>query len=126
MADIGRIKAVMDAQKVIAKLRAQAAKATKAARASVIVGYTASYAIYVHERLDLQHKPGKTAKFLTGPAKALSEQGILQEIIVAAFKLGRTMAQCLLLAGLRIQRESMMVVPVDTGALRASAFTKLE
>jgi hypothetical protein len=31
------------------------------------VGYTAAYAIYVHERLELTHKPGKQAKFLEQP-----------------------------------------------------------
>jgi hypothetical protein len=30
------------------------------------------------------------------------------------------------LAGLRLQRESQLLVPVDTGALRASAFTAME
>lgn len=28
------------------------------------VGYTAKYAVYVHERTDLRHQPGKEAKFL--------------------------------------------------------------
>jgi len=35
----------------------------------VVVYYTASYAVYVHERTDLKHKKGKQAKFLEGPAK---------------------------------------------------------
>jgi hypothetical protein len=35
----------------------------------VTVGYTAAYAIYVHENLDAQHAAGKTAKFLEGPAR---------------------------------------------------------
>lgn len=30
-------------------------------------GYTAYYAIYVHENLENKHKPGRTAKFLTIP-----------------------------------------------------------
>jgi len=34
-----------------------------------IVFYTASYAVYVHERTDLQHAIGKQAKFLEGPAR---------------------------------------------------------
>ena len=33
-------------------------------RADQIVGYGAWYAIYVHERLDLRHAPGKQAKYL--------------------------------------------------------------
>ena len=35
----------------------------------VFVGYTAAYAIFVHEDLEASHKPGKTAKFLEGPAR---------------------------------------------------------
>jgi hypothetical protein len=35
----------------------------------VTVSYSAAYAIYVHERTDLKHKPGKRAKFLEGPAR---------------------------------------------------------
>jgi len=35
----------------------------------VLVGYTASYAVYVHENLEAKHKPGKTAKFLEKAAK---------------------------------------------------------
>ena len=33
------------------------------------VFYTQAYAVYVHERTELRHKPGKTAKFLEEPAK---------------------------------------------------------
>ncbi len=36
------------------------------------------------------------------------------------------MSQGLLVAGLRLQREAMQLCPVDTGALRASAFTRLD
>jgi len=36
---------------------------------SAVVFYTASYAVYVHERTDLKHKPGKQAKFLESPAR---------------------------------------------------------
>lgn len=35
----------------------------------VRVGYTASYAVFVHERLDLRHEKGKQAKFLEEPAR---------------------------------------------------------
>lgn len=35
----------------------------------VIVYYTASYAVYVHERRKLKHKPGKRDKFLEMPAR---------------------------------------------------------
>lgn len=35
----------------------------------VTVYYTAEYAIYVHERTDLKHQPGKIAKFLETPMR---------------------------------------------------------
>lgn len=39
--------------------------------AQVTVGYTANYAVYVHENLTARHAPGKTAKFLEGPAREM-------------------------------------------------------
>ena len=36
---------------------------------AAIVFYTASYAVYVHERTELQHKKGKSAKFLEKPIR---------------------------------------------------------
>lgn len=36
---------------------------------TVVVYYTQAYAVYVHERTDLRHKPGKQAKFLEEPAR---------------------------------------------------------
>ncbi len=35
----------------------------------VIVGYTADYAVYVHEDLQAKHKKGKKAKYLEIPAR---------------------------------------------------------
>lgn len=33
-------------------------------KTTVRVGYTAEYAVYVHEDMNANHKPGKTAKFI--------------------------------------------------------------
>lgn len=63
-------------------------------------------------------------KFLEEPARRLAKE--IGAIIKQAFIRGATMAQALLLGGLRIQRESQLLVPVDTGALKNSAFTRLE
>lgn len=41
----------------------------KGFKASVVVGYTMFYAIYVHENLEARHKPGKIAKYLEKPAR---------------------------------------------------------
>jgi hypothetical protein len=37
----------------------------------VVVVYSTRYAIYVHEMVELNHAPGKTAKFLERPAREL-------------------------------------------------------
>lgn len=117
MAEILKLKAL------VAKLRARAAKAKKDSAAAVTVGFTQSYAVYVHENLEARHPVGQ-AKFLEQPARELSST--LGEIVAELLSKGKTMSQALLVAGLRLQREAQQLCPVDTGALKNSAFTRLE
>ena len=111
---------------------------------SVAVGYTAGYALYVHENIKARHQEevkagtrdvkGKfrkahkkqQAKFLEQPTRELNNGGELSRIVTSAAKGGVKMQQALYLAGLRIQGESQEIVPVDTGNLRGSAFTQKE
>lgn len=163
---------------LVRQLRARVAKRTEGADVSVVVGYTTSYAVYVHEDLRAKHgaaynaayidqtpgkvnpktgKLGKTkiswnqaakdigygtpghflyagkaktrgenqrAKFLEEPARVNRE--VYAKIVREVLADGKTLAQALLLAGLRLQRDSQEIVPVDTGMLRASAFTRLD
>ena len=90
---------------------------------SVVVGYTANYAVYVHER-QARHAPGKQWKFLEQPARQMA--GTLGDIVGTSLKHGTKLLQALYLAGMRLQRESQMIVPVKTGNLRGSAFTAKE
>lgn len=117
MAEIKNLKSLM------AKLKAREDAAKKDGNASVIVGFTQSYAIYVHENLEARHPVGQ-AKFLEQPARELS--GTITGIVAELLGKGKTMAQALLIAGLRLQREAQLLCPVDTGALKGSAFTQLE
>lgn len=110
-------------EKLVAALRSRATRARKDARVSVAVGYSASYAVFVHENLQARHANGQ-AKFIEQPARSLAPE--LGRIAGEAVRRGSTLAQALVLAGLRLQRESQQMVPVDTGNLRASAFTVLE
>ena len=94
---------------------------------NVVVGYAGvNYAIYVHENLEAAHSPGKQAKFLESPARTLNNTGQLGKIVEKTVKRGGTVQQGLLLAGMAVQRASQKIVPIDTGNLRASAFTALE
>lgn len=86
-----------------------------------VVGYTQAYALYVHENMEAKHKEGKSAKYLENPMRSLRSE--LKKTITKAMDSGVSLQQALLLAGLRLQRESQKIVPIDTGALKASAFT---
>jgi len=68
---------------------------------SVVVGYGTNYAIYVHENLKARHVVGE-AKFLERPARELSDSGELSDLVKQDLRLGRTLEQALLRAGLRL------------------------
>ena len=113
---------ILNLDRLVGKLKDRQAKSIRG-KVSVVVGYTQNYAIYVHENLEAHHEVGQ-AKFLEQPAREIAEQ--LGTMIASDLKSGLTISQSLLRAGLRLQRESQQLVPVDTGALKASAFTRLE
>lgn len=158
--ELNGVKGVLD------KMQALTAKLSTDGNPHVIVGFTASYAMAVHERLgptlmkwkgfsrdprirriemggdpdkarprprkrephgmfwDPQDKAGP--KFLEAPAQQLRDEGEFTRIIMTALKSNQTVAQAMLQCGLRLQREAMLRVPVDTGNLKGSAFTRLE
>lgn len=92
-------------------------------RIIVQVGFTAAYAIYVHEDTQARHSVGQ-AKYLESPARQYaSDLGTIASKITAAT---RSMEKGLLAAGLRLQREAQQLTPVDTGNLKNSAYTALE
>lgn len=108
---------------------------------SVIVGFTANYALHVHENMEMAGAglPRRSGhgfywdpqgiagpKFLEGPARELSNSGELSRILTSVVRSGKSVMQGLLVCGLRIQREAQQRVPVDTGNLKASAFTRIE
>ncbi len=147
---------VENLERLVITLQKKAAAAKVDGEASVIVGYTANYALYVHENLAMKWRglprdrsvrlgeggrfvttghtagegrglfwgPTGQAKFLEQPARELKD--VFAKIVRDAMARKSTLAQALLLAGLRLQRESQKLVPVDTGNLRASAFTRIE
>ena len=51
---------------------------------AAVVSYATDYAVYVHENLEVKHKPGKQAKFLETPLREQRDR--LQEIIVDAIQ----------------------------------------
>lgn len=132
---------VENLEKVVAYFGKKAAESKANDNGSVVVGYTAQYAIFVHENLEMKlageprtngrghywDPQGQAGpKFLEQPAREMSGDGTFANILRTAAKKGLGLMQGLLLCGLRLQRESMLRVPVDTGNLKASAFTRQE
>lgn len=90
---------------------------------SVDVGYTANYALPVHEMVGANFKaPGTQAKFLEQPLREL--QPNLKTKLQSLFDRRLNLKQALVMIGLKLQRDSQKICPIDTGNLRASAFTR--
>lgn len=153
---------------VDAVLKKLAIKAGQNKSVTVVVGYTADYALGVHENIEMRGKglprsggvkfagydtsgrrmvriiqgghggtasgTGKgffwdpqgqaQAKFLEQPAREKRREivNIIREIVTNT----GMWDEALVFAGLFLQRESQLLVPIDTGHLKASAFTKKE
>lgn len=136
MADILGLKKLTNWFKSLAK------EARRQTLKSVVVGYTAAYAIYVHEaKMVLKGKPrprrrkrnrgrfwdpqGRAqSKFLEAPARLMVTE--LGRVVAETYKSTGRIEDGLLLAGLRLQAASQRLVPVDTGNLKNSAFTRVE
>lgn len=114
-----KVEGLDNLNKTIDRLKKQAEDDSKA---SVTVGFTQNYALYVHEDMSAKHPHGQ-AKYLEQPARELSNSGELGRLASEVVKSGGKLEQGLLVAGLRIQREAQLLVPIDTSALKASAFT---
>lgn len=117
MAELVNVKKVLDAMQLLA------AKAKGEKDPKGTVGYTQTYAVYVHEDREAYHKRGR-AGFLLDVAREL--EGVLAKIVRDALKAGKGLRVAVTLASLKLQRESQRACPVDTGALRNSAFTRVE
>jgi hypothetical protein len=87
---------------------------------SVSVGFTQAYGIFVHENLEAHHPTGQ-AKFLEQPAREMATE--IPQIVKKTINDGGTLEDGLLVAGFELQRRAQQLTPVDTGALKASAFT---
>lgn len=134
------------ARRLQTKLKQRLALAESQKGASVVVGYSAAYAVHVHENTEMKlvgvPRPGKKGKpglgkywdagrgkqgqnkFLEAPARVL--RGELAKIVKEHVMKTGNLIQGLFIAGLRLQRESQELVPVHYGNLRASAFTEKE
>jgi hypothetical protein len=102
------------------KLESLKTRYTESKTLGVVVGYTAFYGIYVHER-PAHHNPGQQWKFLEQPAREMGDE--LGQDIAGAVQRGTKLLKAMKAAGVKLQRASEEIVPVDTGNLRGSSIT---
>jgi hypothetical protein len=105
-----------------AVLRALQRAKDDAKTVSVTVGYTQSYALPVHERRNVHHPVGK-AGFLADPARESAAD--IRDIIITTYERTGDLTKSVVMGGLLLQRLSQKQCPVDTGALKGSAFTRV-
>jgi hypothetical protein len=110
---------------LLATLRAQEQKGEEDEVVGSI-GYTMPYTVYVHERLDVYHKPGTMAKFVEYPARELTNNGALAAKMRSVYKNTKSMLRAVTSGVLMIFNWSQELVPVDTGALKASGYMEVE
>lgn len=151
MAAMSEVKGVKSIIVQLGKLKAKYGDKSAEGKC-VSVGYTAKYALFVHENLQGKPNPPKSdaqrramfasirereerghvpwavgqPKFLEQPARELNDAGEFTRLILASLRRRKTLLQGLLVCGLRLQRESQALCPVDTSYLKASAFTRIE
>lgn len=110
----------VDARKTMIGLEALTPKGT--GRYRINVGYSAPYAMAVHEDLTVPHKNGK-AKFLEGPARRLAPE--MDRVIFETLKRKKGLKEALTNAGNVLLAASLKEVPVDTGRLRDSHYLEI-
>lgn len=115
-----RIRATFEDKALQRKLKWIAIDQERKNREDVVVGFSMNYAAPVHENLEAYHEVGE-AKFLENAFKRLRKDTV--RIVSTVYAKTRSLTKGLLVAGLGIQREAQKATPVDTGALKNSAFT---
>lgn len=87
------------------------------------VGYTANYALYVHEMVGANFQaPHAEAKFLEKALRRIKPE--VGKLVKSNLARGASFGQSLYMVGLRVQRDSQKIAPIDTGHLKGSAYTR--
>lgn len=148
------ITKIENVKSLIQKLRILESSSKQEDNGSVITGFNAAYAVFVHEikpktlgkgiKRTGYYPPGKKRgaakrkgkwwdpqgrgrpKYLEEPARSLNNSGELARVVRESYDKQGSLVKALLQGGLRIQREAQELVPVDLGNLKGSAFTEVE
>lgn len=118
-----KVKAVLTGSDVVQRnLRARSLHGKLVSR--LRIGYSASYAVYVHENLEAAFRVGGP-RYLTRPFRRLSRS--MRSLMVRYLQVGkRSLEYAILQTGKWFIRETRAEVPLDTGHLRSTAYVSAE
>lgn len=88
----------------------------------VLVGYDIYYAVFVHWNL-VAHHPNGQALFLLEPYRKMLPT--IKSKIAAHIVAGKSLKDAIVAVAEELKEESQKLVPVLTGALKASAYVKV-
>lgn len=109
-------------KQTVAAFERRARKTIRDADRRIEVGYSAPYAMRVHEDLQMRHTNGQ-AKYLSAAIRQGTRE--VQSVIRRALVGGQSIRQALALGGIRLLQLSRKLVPVRTGRLRDSGFSRV-
>lgn len=89
----------------------------------MVVGFTAPYAIYVHENLTARHRIGQ-AKFLEVAARKYQRE--IAEVVKRALASHTPLNSAIALGAIHLLRRAQQLCPVDTGFLRDSGYARVD
>lgn len=112
---------IVGLEKVVQEMRA---RTRKLQTTSLVVGYSAPYALRVHEDLAMRHPRGGQAKFLEQPMREYSVQ--IAQVVRDEVAKGSELPRALEEGGLFLLEKSIPLVPVDTGFLRDSWYVRID
>lgn len=109
---------VIGVNEILTKLEARSLKGRKTVAYGI--GFSAPYAVFVHENLENYHKPPTQAKFLETAAKTKADEAVKE---IARFVKTKHGLEHGIVSGARIiLEEAKRLCPVDTGFLKSSGY----
>lgn len=115
-----RIEGASEVIRALRRMEKQAGQQTK----PVVVAYAMDYADYVHEDQEAFHDPPTQAKYLEAPARMYRKQ--IGAIISQVYRRTKNLQLALVEGANYLFALSQELVPVDTGALKASGYVAIE
>lgn len=107
---------------LIRQLTARQLTARRDSSLVLVIGFSAAYAIYVHENLEVVHTNGQ-AKFLETVLRR--NRAYYAKIVADKIRQKKGLKFAMLAAGRAVLRDAQELVPVDTGNLKESGFVQV-